>query len=514
MTEPAFTVPLNRLAVWSGNVRKMPSSQDALAELAASIGSVGVINPLTVFKRGNAFQVVAGSRRHAALLALCRQGRVPEDFLVPCTLITKALAAEVSLAENAIREDMHPADEFVAFLRLSKEGLSNEDIAAKFGCTPGTVARRLKLARVCPSILSAYREGTIGLEAVMAYAVTDNTRRQKKVFASLAGYRANDADTIRSALTDGEVDASDRRVAFVGLQSYLGAGGTTRRDLFAADDDPSGTYLLDPALLDGLVNEKLAALEASVLAEGWSWAESRVAFDYSERSTFRHVRPALTDLPEELATEHSALDAERDALQERHDVLTEEQEERLSWIDARMDEIEATRREIWTDDVLALAGCIVSIGYDGDPEIHRGLLTSQDAKRLGTQGRADSSSKAAPIPSDSLSQRLTEQLTKHRTAALGAELSAKPEVALAAVVFTLAGAVLFERPRTTAAFSSRSGRAVQPTPWTALPRRRLRLAGSRGWSAFPPIPVRSGSGASSRTRLPFSSYSRSWLDCP
>ncbi len=42
------SIPLNKLVAWKGNVRKTPSSDESLAELAASIHAVGLINPLTV----------------------------------------------------------------------------------------------------------------------------------------------------------------------------------------------------------------------------------------------------------------------------------------------------------------------------------------------------------------------------------------------------------------------------------------------------------------------------------
>ncbi|AKK24686.1 hypothetical protein MB84_29900 (plasmid) [Pandoraea oxalativorans] len=55
------------------------------------------------------------------------------------------------------REAMHPADQFVAFAALVKEGRPVEDIAAVFGVSPLVVPRRLKLANVSPRLLADYR---------------------------------------------------------------------------------------------------------------------------------------------------------------------------------------------------------------------------------------------------------------------------------------------------------------------------------------------------------------------
>ena len=61
------SIPLNKLVAWNGNMRKTPSSGESLAELAASIHAVGLINPLTVrpAKKGK-FEVGAAVRTPTA----------------------------------------------------------------------------------------------------------------------------------------------------------------------------------------------------------------------------------------------------------------------------------------------------------------------------------------------------------------------------------------------------------------------------------------------------------------
>ena len=68
-------------------------------------------------------------------------------------------AVEISLAENEMREAMHPADQFDAFKKLADEGKGPEEIAARFGTTPRIVEQRLKLAVVSPKLMAAYRGG-------------------------------------------------------------------------------------------------------------------------------------------------------------------------------------------------------------------------------------------------------------------------------------------------------------------------------------------------------------------
>lgn len=58
--------------------------------------------------------------------------------------------AEASLAENVVRQDMHPADQFEAFHALHQGGTGIEDIAARFGVSAHTVRQRLRLLPFLP----------------------------------------------------------------------------------------------------------------------------------------------------------------------------------------------------------------------------------------------------------------------------------------------------------------------------------------------------------------------------
>ncbi|GAB7543992.1 hypothetical protein CS8_036640 [Cupriavidus sp. 8B] len=84
----------------------------------------------------------------------------------------------MSLAENLLREQMHPADQFETFAALVKEGRSIEDVAADFGVSPPVVRRRLKLANVSPCLMADYRAGGVTLEQLMALTISDDHAAQ------------------------------------------------------------------------------------------------------------------------------------------------------------------------------------------------------------------------------------------------------------------------------------------------------------------------------------------------
>ena len=88
---------------------------------------------------------------------------------------------KISLAENRVRENMHPADQFEAFCQLIDKGAPIEDVAARFSLAESVVKQRLKPARVSPAILKAYRDEEITLEDVMAFTITDDHDAQENI---------------------------------------------------------------------------------------------------------------------------------------------------------------------------------------------------------------------------------------------------------------------------------------------------------------------------------------------
>lgn len=432
------SIPLNKLVAWSGNVRKTAGSDTGLAELAASIAAHGLLNNLIVRKdRKGKHAVIAGGRRLAALQLLADEKRIANDYLVPCQLRDgEGDHSELSLVENALREQMHPADEFEAFRNLVDKGAPVEDIAARFGVTPRVVEQRLRLARVSPVVIGAFRAGDLTLAQVMAFAISDDHARQEQILEQISHYNSDPGD-IRCALTDDEIAASNRLVRFVTLKAYEKAGGIVRRDLFADDED--GIFILDRALLDQLVTKKLEKSAKAIVKEGWKWIEVRQAFDYSEWSDLKRCYAEPIPLSPEEQAELDQLNAEYDSLCETEEELTEKQQARCEEITTRCDELE-NREEIWTLEALAMAGAVVYIDGDGDLGVTRGLIRKEDlpaksAKK--TIADDDSPEGTAPAEESSISASLIESLTQHRSTIIGAALCANPQIALAATVHAI-----------------------------------------------------------------------------
>jgi len=442
-------IPLSKLLVWNDNVR-ITGVEEGIGELADSIASVGLLQGLVVKKepRGK-YAVVAGRRRLMALSKLAQDGKVKATMQIPCRLAPKdADLPEISLAENVMRVPMHPADEFEAFQRLISAGKSVVDVAARFGVTEAVVLRRIALARISPLLLAAYRAGELNLELLQAFTLTDDHSTQEQIWNQLHPWDRK-AHTVRQMLSSNDIPATDKRVRFVGLSNYEAEGGIVRRDLFAEGE--AGTYIADPAKLTRLVGEKLESLAESIKADGWKWAEVQPEMDHQAISRHKRVHAPELPLSAEAQAEISALESQRDVFVNPLGEQDEDEEdaaqtgyEQIDEIDRRIQALRSNRKAAYSDQAKASCGVVVSIGHTGEPVFVYGLLRKEDEIALRTPEAMGDTVPAAvpdsePEPESSgCSAVLLEALTQHKTAAIAAEVSQQPAIALAAMVHALA----------------------------------------------------------------------------
>jgi ParB family chromosome partitioning protein len=403
--------------------------------MIASIEHHGLLQSLVVrqAKRGK-YAVIAGGRRLRAMLALAEAGKLASDFEVPCFVIADAGdAAELSLAENTVRAPMHPADQFEAFRIVIDQGKSVADVAARFNVTEQLVSQRLKLGRLAPSILQAYREEAIDLEEAQAFTLTDDHAEQERVFAEL-GQDYRDAWRIRQALTKDEIPATDKRARCVGVETYEAAGGIVRRDLFQASDH---CYLQDAVLLDKLVYEKLTEAAETAKAEGWSWVTVDADADYGTLSKFDRHYPKRKSLSKKDRAQLGKLTRQYDAIVEKlEDDEDAAANARLDKLQQRIDKLSPPA--VWPAKTLAACGAIVTLGYNGEIAIERGLAKPAATRKQKAAAKA-AEAKANGEAGDAIfSAKLTEDLTVYKTAAIRAELAKQPDVAFRAVIHAMA----------------------------------------------------------------------------
>jgi len=455
-------IPFNKLVLSQANVRRIKAGV-SIEQLAEDIARRTLLQSLTVRPvldgEGNEsglYEVPVGGRRYRALELLVKQKRLARTAPVPCVIRTDGLAAEDSLAENLERAPLHPLDQFRAFQTLREAGLGDEDIAARFFVTPVVVRQRLRLVTVSPRLLDLYAEDQITLEQVMAFSVTSDHARQEQVWDSLVRAYNREPYYIRKLLTEGTVRAADKRVRFVGIEAYEAAGGVVQRDLFEPD---GGGWLQDPALLDRLVAEKLAASAEAVQAEGWKWIEVTPDFPYGHTARMRRLIGTPVALTEADQAERDQLQAEYDRLIEAHagaDAVPEEIERQVEEIGIALAAFDDRPLSFDSAEILR-AGVFVSIDADGDLRVDRGYVRPEDERSAeplppieavatipvatvdATTPQVDPV--AEPPEEDEglkpLPDRLVAELTAHRTLALRDVLARAPDVAFLAVLHVL-----------------------------------------------------------------------------
>ena len=128
---------------------------DGLTELAESIRVHGILQPLSVRRKGGGrYELIAGERRlRAAMICGLEQ--------VPCLVleVSRESSCLLSLIENLQRRDLDFWEEAKALERLiSVYGLSQEEAAAKVGKSQSAVANKLRLLRLPPDVLTLLRE--------------------------------------------------------------------------------------------------------------------------------------------------------------------------------------------------------------------------------------------------------------------------------------------------------------------------------------------------------------------
>jgi ParB family chromosome partitioning protein len=132
-------------------------AESALEELAQSIRSSGIIQPLVVRRIGARYQLIAGERRWRAAQR-AQLLRVP----VVVREVGDEQALELTLVENIQREDLNPIEQARAFQRLMDQfHLTQDEVATRTGKDRATVANSVRLLMLNETFLEWIEEGKI-----------------------------------------------------------------------------------------------------------------------------------------------------------------------------------------------------------------------------------------------------------------------------------------------------------------------------------------------------------------
>jgi len=131
--------------------------EEHIRELAQSIESAGLMQPLVVRAKGKGFELIAGERRLRALTLLKRT-----EAPVVIHDVDDQIAAEWALIENLQREDLNPMERATAMQRLVQEfDLTHEELADRLGLKRASVTNILSLNHLDAKTASLVRSGSL-----------------------------------------------------------------------------------------------------------------------------------------------------------------------------------------------------------------------------------------------------------------------------------------------------------------------------------------------------------------
>ena len=154
--------------------------EEALQELAVSIHQNGLIQPITVRKVDDHYEIIAGERRYRACLLLQMEK-------VPCYVLTpnEDQAAQMALVENVQRKDLSAIEEARSYLQIMRQcHMTQEQLAEKIGKSQSSVANKIRLLNLPEEIQGGVMEGKITERHARAL-LSASVENQKKIYQDI-----------------------------------------------------------------------------------------------------------------------------------------------------------------------------------------------------------------------------------------------------------------------------------------------------------------------------------------
>ncbi len=152
--------------------------EDEMAELAESIRTRGVLQPLLVRSSGEGYELIAGERR----LRAAKEAGLSTVPVVARTFKDAELL-ELSIIENIQREDLNPMEEAEAYQRLLTDfELTQEQVSERVGKSRSAVANFLRLNHLPEEIKAGLREKGLSMGHARALLGAETTAIQRKAW--------------------------------------------------------------------------------------------------------------------------------------------------------------------------------------------------------------------------------------------------------------------------------------------------------------------------------------------
>ena len=190
-------------------------SEEALQELAESIRTHGILQPLSVRRVGTGYELIAGERR-------LRAGMLAGLTEIPCIVMnmTEKESTLTAMIENLQRQDLDVVEEALGIANLMEKcGMSQEQAAKLLGKSQSAIANKLRILRHSQPVLEALRKAGLTERHARVLLKLDDEREKLRAVAEMArlGMSVARAEKYIEALCAGR----EQRVRKVNVGAFL-----------------------------------------------------------------------------------------------------------------------------------------------------------------------------------------------------------------------------------------------------------------------------------------------------
>jgi ParB family chromosome partitioning protein len=246
-------LPVEKLVPNPGQPRKY-FDETELRELADSIKTYGIIQPIIAANAGDGTYIIIAGERRTRAARLAGLGAVPviiRDY-------TDQKRLEISLIENIQRSDLNPIEEAAAYKNLMDfSGISQDEIAARVGKNRSTVANALRLLKLPVEIQKSIEENKVSSGHARALLSVTNTNAREKLYR----------DILKGDLS---VRETEKRAAALNVEK---SGNKEKTAASAAKDKKR------PPEVDAMLEKFINKLGTKVVIEG-DINKGRIHIDY------------------------------------------------------------------------------------------------------------------------------------------------------------------------------------------------------------------------------------------
>lgn len=183
--------------------------EEALDELATSIKTYGVLQPIIVNKKDDYYEIVAGERRWRA----AKKAGLSE---MPCIIkddITDRSNKEIALIENLQRVDLNPIDKAKGLKELIDDyGMTQKELADSIGISRGNIANSIRILNMDPRVIELAQEGKLTEGHCRNLVVIEDPDKQYKAALNIIEKGESVRDIERKVKNAKTIDKKDPRL--------------------------------------------------------------------------------------------------------------------------------------------------------------------------------------------------------------------------------------------------------------------------------------------------------------